>query len=50
MTVDGLGASWDVDGKSGTIYVTQSVGGEAARIVVIQHWLDDFRRNLAARR
>jgi hypothetical protein len=30
--------------------VTQSVGGDAARIVVMQHWLDDFRRSAGAKR
>ncbi|MGE5099197.1 MAG: protein kinase domain-containing protein [Deltaproteobacteria bacterium] len=50
MIVPGLGTGWDVDRKSGKIYVTQAVGGDPARIVVIQHWLDDFRRTLAAKR
>ena len=50
MTVPGLGNAWDVDWKTGKIYQTQAVGGDAARIVVLQHWLDDFRRSLAARR
>jgi hypothetical protein len=26
------------------------VGGDPARIVVMQHWLDDFRRAQAAKR
>jgi hypothetical protein len=30
--------------------VTQAVGGDPARIVVMQRWLDDFRRSLAAKR
>ena len=47
MTVDGLGNAWDVDWKSGKLYLTQAVGGDLARIVVMQHWLDDFKRNLA---
>jgi serine/threonine-protein kinase len=50
MIVPGLGNGWDVDRKSGKIYVTQAVGGDPARIVVMQHWLDDFRRSLAAKR
>ena len=50
MTVNGFGNGWDVDWKSGKIYVTQPVSGDAARIVVIQHWLDDFTRNLATKR
>jgi eukaryotic-like serine/threonine-protein kinase len=44
MTVPGLGNGWDVDRKTGKIYVTQAVGGDPARIVVIQNWLEDFRR------
>jgi serine/threonine-protein kinase len=50
MIVPGLGNGWDVDRKSGKIYVTQAVGGDPARIVVMQHWLDDFRRSLAGKR
>ena len=50
MTVDGLGNAWDVDWKSGKIYLTQAVGGDLARIVVMQHWLDDFKRSLATKR
>jgi Tol biopolymer transport system component len=50
MIVPGLGNGWDVDRKTGKIYVTQAVGGDPARIVVMQRWLDDFRRSLAAKR
>jgi serine/threonine-protein kinase len=50
MIVPGLGNGWDVDRKTGKIYVTQAVGGDPARIVVMQHWLDDFRRAQAAKR
>jgi eukaryotic-like serine/threonine-protein kinase len=50
MTAPGLGNGWDVDWKTGKIYVTQAVGGDPARIVVIQHWLEDFRRGQAAKR
>jgi hypothetical protein len=46
--VPGLGNGWDVDRKSGKIYVTQAVGGDPARIVVMQHWLADFQRSLSA--
>jgi hypothetical protein len=48
MIVPGLGNGWDVDRKSGKIYVTQAVGGDPARIVVMQHWLADFQRSLSA--
>ena len=44
MTVAGLGSAWDVDRRSGRIVVTQSVVTAGARIVVMQHWLDQFRR------
>ena len=44
MTVAGLGSAWDVDRRSGRIVVTQPVVTASARIVVMQHWLDQFRR------
>ena len=44
MTLPGLGNAWDVDHRTGKIYVTQAVRGEQARIVVMQGWLDQFRR------
>lgn len=51
MTVPNLGNGWDVDRKTGKIYVTQAlIGGDPARIVVIQNWLDDFRRAQAGKR
>jgi Tol biopolymer transport system component len=50
MRVPLLGSGWDVSWKTGTIYLTQSVGGESARIVVIQNWLDEFRRSEASRK
>ena len=49
MAVDRLGSAWDVDWKSGKVYLTQAVGGDLARIIVMQHWLDDFKRNLATK-
>jgi Tol biopolymer transport system component len=50
MTVPGFGNGWDVDRKTGKIYVTQAIGGDPARIVVVQHWLDDFRRSQAGKK
>ena len=50
MTVPGFGNGWDVDRKTGKMYVSQAIGGDPARIVMIQHWLDDFRRSLAGRK
>ena len=49
MTVPLLGPAWDVDWKTGKIYFTQAVDVGPQRIVVIQHWLDNFRRQLAGR-
>ncbi|MEA3247632.1 MAG: protein kinase [Gemmatimonadota bacterium] len=49
MTVPALGSAWDVDRKTGKIYATQSVGGDAVRIVVIQNWMSAFRRSGGSR-
>lgn len=48
--VQEIKTAWDVDGKTGRIYLTQSVGGGQARIVEIQNWLADFEGQQAARR
>ena len=50
MTVPGLGNGWDVDWRSGKIYVSQAVTLDQARIVVIPHWLDEFKRQIEAKR
>ena len=39
-----LGSAWDVDRATGRILVTETVNDAGARIVVMQHWLDQFRR------
>ena len=44
MTVSALGNAWDVDRHSGRLVVSEPVSAARARIVVMQHWLDDFRR------
>ena len=49
MTAPGLGNGWDVDWRSGKIYVSQAVNVDQARIVVIPHWLDEFRRQVEAK-
>ena len=49
MTGKGFGAGWDMDRKSGRIVVTEPVAPAGVRIVVMQHWLDEFRRGLARR-
>jgi len=44
MTVSAMGSAWDVDRRSGRLVVSEPVSSARARIVVMQHWLDDFRR------
>jgi serine/threonine-protein kinase len=48
MTVSALGNAWDVDRHSGRLVVAEPVSAARLRIVVMQHWLDDFRRRAAA--
>ena len=43
MTVPALGSAWDVDRLTGRLLVSEPVTAAQARIVVMQHWLDDFR-------
>lgn len=45
LTFAGLGTAWDVDRVSGNLLVSQSIGDDAVKIVVIQGWLADFLRN-----
>ena len=45
LTLQGLGQAWDVDRVSGNLLVSQAIGDDAVKIVVIQHWLSDFLRN-----
>jgi len=45
LTLKGLSAAWDVDRVSGNLLVSQAIGDDAVKIVVIQHWLADFLRN-----
>jgi hypothetical protein len=44
-----LGNGWDVDRATGRIVVTEPVVAAGVRIVVMQHWLDQFRRGIAAK-
>ena len=44
MTVAGLGPAWDVDRRTGRIVVTQPVASEGAHMIVLQNWLEQFRR------
>ena len=45
LTLQGLGLAWDVDRVSGNLLVSQAIGEDAVKIVVIQHWLAEFLRN-----
>jgi Tol biopolymer transport system component len=49
MTLPGMGNAWDVSWKTGKIYASQAFGGDPARIVVMQNWLEAFRRANAAK-
>jgi eukaryotic-like serine/threonine-protein kinase len=44
-----IGTAWDVDRATGRIVVTEPVVAAGVRIVVMQHWLDQFRRGLEAK-
>ncbi len=43
-----LGIAWDFDRASGRIVVTETVVDASVRIVVMQHWLDAFRKKQTA--
>jgi len=49
MTLPDLGIGWDVDRRTGRIVVSQNVASKTAQIVVMQHWLDEFRRRQASK-
>ena len=49
MTVPGLGSAWDVDVRSGRMVVTQAVTSAPTQIVVMQNWLEQFRRTAPPR-
>ena len=42
-----FGAAWDLDRATGRIVVNETVFDAGVRIVVLQHWLDAFRRTQA---
>jgi Tol biopolymer transport system component len=50
LRVPNMGNAWDVDRASGRMVVTEPVVAEGARIVVMQHWLEQFRRDASAKR
>ena len=49
-TIPRLGEAWDVDRGSGRMALTQAVGSDATRVIVVVNWLDEFRRTLAEKR
>ena len=49
MKVPGMGTGWDIDRGTGRIVVTEPVVAAGVRIVVMQHWLDLFRRRPKAK-
>jgi serine/threonine-protein kinase len=42
-----LGVAWDVERRSGRMVMTEPVSSAGVRIVVIQHWLEEFTRKAA---
>ena len=50
MKVPAMGSAWDVDRKSGRMVVTEPVVAAGVRMVVMQHWLEQFRRSPSAKR
>ncbi len=45
-----LGPAWDVDRATGRMLITEPAVTASARIVVMQHWLEQFRRAQAEKR
>ncbi len=45
MKVPNMGIAWDVDRTTGRIVVAEPVVANGVRIVVMQHWLGQFRRS-----
>jgi eukaryotic-like serine/threonine-protein kinase len=50
MNVPNMGSAWDVDRATGRIVVTEPVVAAGLRIVVMQHWLEQFRRGASPKR
>jgi hypothetical protein len=50
MKAPELGTGWDVDRATGRIVVTEPAVAAGVRIVVMQHWLEQFRRGPSASR
>jgi hypothetical protein len=43
-----FGTAWDFDRATGRIVVTETVVDATVRIVVMQHWLNSFRKTATA--
>lgn len=50
LRVPQMGSAWDVDRSSGRMVITAAVVAARVRIVVMQYWLDQFRRALSDKR
>jgi hypothetical protein len=50
MKLPAMGDAWDVDRASGRIVITEPVVAAGVRMVVVQHWLEQFRRGPSAKR
>jgi serine/threonine-protein kinase len=50
LALPGLGAAWDVDRRTGRLILTQSIKSGDERIIVVMHWLEQFRHSAAATR
>ena len=42
-----FGVAWDVDRRTGRMVVNEPVTAAGVRIVVMQHWLEEFGRTVA---
>jgi eukaryotic-like serine/threonine-protein kinase len=49
MRVPNMGSAWDVDRSSGRVVVTEPVVAAGVRMVVMQNWLEQFRRSTVAK-
>ncbi len=47
MTGRTFGVAWDVDRRFGRMVVTEPVTSAGVRIIVLQHWLEEFARKAA---
>ncbi|MES2525207.1 MAG: protein kinase [Gemmatimonadota bacterium] len=50
LKVPNMGNAWDVDRTTGRMVVTEPVVADGVRIIVLQHWLEQFRRSASVPR